>query len=319
MSASPQLHKYVIVCERWVTELSLDPSNPYCFSVPSPALYPSSMMKGDKLGKESQRDLSLRIWAEKGTPSVWQSVPAEYDEFFNQPIIFKSFSSWDSWLQGCALQSTGKRVNQGVGRGRFIIQSYVVAPVGLCTWSDLGGKMWLSEVTRKSGNALPLLTPVHILQNLFISSPCFCKWTLQKGAVPRAGRCTVSTVHPTLLSVPWWNKLVCHSVTAWSSLCLGFWFLLPMGSTLHFSWYSIASCWFLQFAKSVCSLSKLGVTCEFYNIPSISLCKPLIKILKRAESKPVLLALCFQFRYTTDNNWESRFSVGSTPAFLWFI
>lgn len=61
----------------------------------------------------------------------------------------------------------------------------------------------------------------------------------------------------------------------------------------HFKYYLVL--------QSVCSLSKLGVTCEFYNSPSISLCKPLIKILKRAESKPVLLELCFQFRYITDN------------------
>lgn len=35
----------------------------------------------------------------------------------------------------------GKRVNEGVGRGGFIIESYAVAPVGLCTWADLEEEM----------------------------------------------------------------------------------------------------------------------------------------------------------------------------------
>ena len=69
------------------------------------------------------------------------SVRAEYDKFFIQPSIFKSSSGQDSRLQSCAPQAMGKRVNQGVGRGRFVIESKVVAPVGLCTWADLGGEM----------------------------------------------------------------------------------------------------------------------------------------------------------------------------------
>lgn len=127
---------------------------------------------------------------------------------------------------------------------------------------------WSGE---ESGN---LLTPVHHLQNLFISSP------FSASGPPRAERCRISTIHSTLLLIPWWNKLVCHRITVLGSVTAGpaciwdsdFSFLRVALCT---SLYSIPSCWFLQFSKiisnadlilqSVCSLSKPGVICEFHN------------------------------------------------------
>jgi len=52
---------------------------------------------------------------------------------------------------------------------------------------------------------------------------------------------------------------------------------------------------------------------DFITALPVSLSKPLIEIMKRAESKTFLLEMCFQ--YTTDNNYKSSFSIGCTSAF----
>lgn len=109
---------------------------------------------GDKPGKESQRDLFLQIWAEKGAPSVWHPSTLWQGQFqLNMTSSLNNLASLvppAAETQGCRTvlcRQWGRGLNQGVGRGRFVTESNVVAPVGLCTWSDLGGEMWTSELT----------------------------------------------------------------------------------------------------------------------------------------------------------------------------
>lgn len=101
-------------------------------------------MADDKSGKERQKDLFLEIQAWKGVRSTWHPSPLCPGQFqLNMTNSLNSLTYLDAPVadtQGCRallLRKWGKRVNQGAGRGSFVIENDVMASKQLCTWADL--------------------------------------------------------------------------------------------------------------------------------------------------------------------------------------
>lgn len=94
-----------------------------------------------------------------------------------------------------------------------------------------------------------------------------------------------------------WYVIVFSCVTVWSSLCLGFWFLIPKGNALHFSLFNYILLippicqdnfkfqMLIWSSKVLAAFPSLVSSVSFITAHPIKLSKSLIKILKRAESK----------------------------------